>query len=115
MPQSRRNTLSRGKADTFIGFCVRAGKISLGSGAVDVLRKGVYLLVLSADASENTQKLAVKYKNRLHCPLIICKSEFDTVVNKPGCKIAAIRDKQLSKAILDNLDDNYELYAGGNI
>lgn len=106
--------MGRTKIETFIGFCKKAGKLSLGSGAVDTLKKEVYLLIVSADASDNTKKLAVKYKNRFMCPLLICKSEFDFIVNKPGCKIAAVRDGQLAKAILDNLDDNYELYAGGN-
>ena len=102
------------RIETFIGFCVKSGKITLGSGAIDTLRKGVYVLIVSADAEKNTQKLAIKYKNRFSCPLIVCKTEFERVVNKSGCKIAAIRDKNLADAILNSLDDNYEYYAGGN-
>ena len=81
----------------------------------DCLRDKVYLLILSADAAKNTKKSAIKFKNRFSCPLLICKSDFDRVVNKPGCKIAAIRDKGLSEAILGSLNSNYELYAGGNV
>lgn len=106
--------MGRTKIETFIGFCRKAGKLSLGAGAVDAAKNNVYLIIVSADASENSKKLAVKYKRRFFCPLLICKSEFDFAVNKPGCKIAAVRDKQLAKAILDNIDDNYELYAGGS-
>lgn len=89
--------------------------MSFGSGAVDTLKNGVYLLILSGDAAKNTQKLAIKYKNRFNCPLLICKSEFETVVNKPGCKLAAVRDRQFAKLITENVDNNYEFYAGGNI
>ena len=32
------------------------------------------------------------------------------MVNRDGAKIAAIKDNELSAAILKNLDDNYELY-----
>lgn len=106
--------MGRTRIETFIGFCKKSGKLSLGAGAVDTLKKEVYLLIVSADASQNTKKLAVKFKNRFLCPLLVCKSDFDMVVNKPDCKIAAVRDMQLAKAILDNIDDNYELYAGGN-
>ncbi len=106
--------MGRSKVETFIGFCIKAGKLTLGAGAINTLKNGVFLLIVSGDASENTKKLAVKFKNRLLCPLLICKSGFDTVVNKPDCKMAAVRDKQLAKAILDNLDNNYELYAGGS-
>ena len=106
--------MGRSKVETFIGFCIKAGKLTLGAGAINTLKNGVFLLIVSGDASENTKKLAVKFKNRLLCPLLICKSGFDTVVNKPDCNMAAVRDKQLAKAILDNLDNNYELYAGGS-
>lgn len=107
--------MGRSRIETFIGFCIKSGKISLGSGAVDTLKGGVFLLIVSADAAKNTQKLAVKYKNRFNCPLLICKSEFDLIVNKPGCKLAAIRDRQFAKCIIENIDNNYEFYAGGNI
>lgn len=106
--------MGRSRIETFIGFCVKSGKITLGSGAVDMLKEKVYLILVSADAAKNTQKLAVKFKHRFRCPLLICKSEFETVVNKAGCKIAAIRDKGLARAILESTDNNYELYAGGN-
>lgn len=107
--------MGRSRIETFIGFSIKAGKISLGSGAIDTLKNGVYLIIVSADAAKNTQKLAVKYKNRFNCPLLICKSDFERVVNKSGCKIAAIRDRQFAKLIIENIDSNYEFYAGGNI
>ena len=106
--------MGKTKIETYIGFCIKSGRLTRGAGAVETLKNGVYLIIVAADASDNTKKLAVKYKNRLLCPLIVCKSGFDSVVNKPGCKMAAVRDKQLAKAILDNLDDNFEFYAGGN-
>ena len=106
--------MGQSRIETFIGFSIKAGKISLGSGAIDTLKGGVFLLIVSADAAKNTQKLAIKYKNRFHCPLLICKSEFERIVNKPDCKLAAIRDRQLAKAIIDSTDQNFELYAGGN-
>ena len=109
--------MSNGKIDTFIGFCVKARKITYGSGAIGVLRGGVYLVIVSADAAKNTQKLAIKYKNRFNCPLLICKSDFERIVNKYGCKIAAIKDNKLARAIIENINNynesNYELYAGG--
>ena len=107
--------MGRSKIETFIGFSIKTGKISLGSGAVDTLKNGVYLIIVSADAAKNTQKLAIKFKNRFNCPLLICKSDFEMVVNKSGCKLAAIRDPKFAKLIIENVDNNYEFYAGGNI
>lgn len=101
--------MAKSKIDTYIGFCIKSGKISLGSGAISTLRGGVYLLIIDADSAKNSKRLALKFKNRFACPLVICKSDFATAVNKPGCKIAALRDGNLANAVLQNLDDNYVL------
>ncbi len=105
--------MAKNKAETFIGFCVKARKIALGSGAIGVLRRGVYLVLVCSSAGENTKKLALKYKNRFNCPLMICRCGLENAVNKPGCKIAAVRDKDLAKAIAANACEEYEIYAGG--
>ncbi|MDE7082298.1 MAG: hypothetical protein K2O89_01165 [Clostridia bacterium] len=107
--------MANSKIDTYIGFCIKSGKISIGSGAIATLKGGVKLLVLDGTAAKNSKRLALKFKNRFNCPLIICKSGFERVVNREGAKIAAIRDEELSKAILQNSDDNYELYTEGSI
>jgi len=107
--------LAKSKIDTFIGFCVKAGKISLGSGAISVLHGGVYLIIMDGNSAKNSKRLALKFVNRFSCPLLICKSGFDDAVNKPGCKLAAVRDKNLSRAILECRENNYELYTGGSI
>ena len=98
------------KVETYIGFCLRARKIALGSGTVDLLKKGVYLVLVCSTASENTFKLAIKFKNRFNCPLIVCKSGLENAVHREGCKVAAITDAQLAKAICDNVGEDYELY-----
>ena len=59
------------KVETYIGFCLRARKIALGSGTVELLKKGVYLVLVCSTASENTFKLAIKFKNRFNCLLFI--------------------------------------------
>ena len=107
--------MANSKIETYIGFCIKSGKISLGSGAIDTLKGGVKLLILDGTAAKNSQRLALKFQNRFNCPLLICKSGFERIVNREGAKLAAIRDEELSKAILQNLDQNFELYAGGSI
>lgn len=99
-----------GKVEAYIGFCLRARKIALGAGSIDVLNKGVYLIIVCSTASENTFKLALKYRNRFSCPLIVCRTGLENAVHKPSCKIAAIRDFQLAEAIVKNVGEDYELY-----
>lgn len=106
--------MAKSKIESYVGFCLRSRKIALGSGAISTLKGGVHLIIMDGTAAKNSQKLALKFKNGFSCPLVICKSGFETVVNKSGCKIAAIRDLELAKAILANLDETFELYSGGN-
>jgi len=101
--------LANSKVEAYIGFCIKSGKIAVGSGAINTLKGGVKLLILDGTAAKNSKRLALKFKNRFNCPLIVCKSDFARVVNREGAKIAALKDEELSKAILQNLDDNYEI------
>ncbi|MDE6850150.1 MAG: hypothetical protein K2J54_02360, partial [Clostridia bacterium] len=87
-----------GKVESYLGFCIRARKIALGSGTIATLKNGVYLIIVCSTASENTFKLAIKYKNRFCCPLIVCKSGLENAVHKEGCKVAAVRDTELAHA-----------------
>ncbi len=103
----------KSKAESYIGFCLRARKITLGSGAVDCLKRGVCLIIVCSTASENSFKLAQKFARRHHCPLMICRSGLENAVHKAGCKIAAVTDMQLAKAVISAADENFELYAGG--
>jgi hypothetical protein len=106
--------LAKRAIETFIGFCVKARKISLGAGAIDTLKGGVYLILLCSTASDNTFKLALKYKNRFSCPMIICKCRLEDAVNKPNCKIAAVKDEGLAQAIIQSVNEDYQLYSGGS-
>jgi len=103
----------RAKAESYIGFCLRARKITLGTGAVDCLKRGVYLIIVCSTASQNAFKLAQKFARRHYCPLMVCNSGLETAVHKPGCKIAAVTDMQLAKAIISAADETFEIYAGG--
>ena len=105
--------MARSKVSSYIGFCFKSGKITLGSSAIGTLKGGVYLLIIDGKAAKNSLRYALKYKNRFNCPLLICKEDFEKIVKKPLCRLAAIRDKSLADAILISGDSDYELYTEG--
>lgn len=105
--------MAKDKVESYLGFCLRSRRIALGSGAIDCLRGGVHLIIVCSSAADNTFKKALKFKNRFSCPLMICKCGLERAVNKQGCKIAAVKDYNLAKAILANVCEEYEIYAGG--
>ena len=101
------------KVQSYIGFCKRARKITLGSSAVGALRGEVYLLLLDKNAAKNSLRYALKYKRKFNCPLLVCGDNFEELVGKPNCRLAAIREKSLANAILNSGEPGYELYTEG--
>lgn len=100
--------MASGKVETYIGFCIRSGKITRGSGAIETLKGGVYLIIADKNCAKNSKRLAMKFRRRFSCPLMIIDG-FERAVNKENCKIAAIRDMSLAAAIIGCADVEHEI------
>ncbi len=108
--------MKKSRAETFIGFCIKAGKLTCGFNAIATQRKDVFLLLLCSGASENAKKSAIKLMDKFHCEMMILLSgELERITGRENCKIAAVRDKNLANAILQAEDENFRKYSGGNI
>lgn len=108
--------MQRSKAESYIGFCIRAGKLTCGFNAVASQKKDVFLLLLCETASENARKEAVSLQKKFGCAVVLVRGvPLEDVVGKPNCKLAAVRDENLAKAILSSTDDRFINYSGGNI
>lgn len=109
--------MGRDKIETYLGFCLRSGKLELGVDRAENLKKGVCLLMASASLSENSMKTLIKLKERFSCPLLVAEGvELGTLLHRPAVKAAAIKDQNLASAILTAAEgnENYKLYSGGN-
>ena len=107
--------MGRDKIETYLGFCIRSGRIEFGVDRAESLKKGVYLLMASASLSENSMKTLVKLK--FSCPLLIAEGvELGDLLHRPAVKAAAVKDKNLASAILTAAEGDgiYKLYSGGN-
>jgi len=91
------------KIESYLGFCKRAGKLTLGVNAVGTLKKGVYLLLIDAGTAHNSRKEMINYKTKFSCPLYEAEN-LGALVGKEGCKAAAVREPSLAKAILGNAE-----------
>ena len=108
--------MPKSKAESYIGFCIKAGKLTCGFNAVESLKKEVYLLLLCDTASANGKKSAAKLQKRFGCEMLLfCGKTLEEVTGKTGCKLAAVREQNLAKAILSVEDENFRKYSGGII
>lgn len=103
---------AKSKVRTFIGFAVKARKLVTGADSVARLKRA-YLVLVCDSASENAKKLAEKQSVRLRCPLLGCVTPLEDLCNKTNCKIAAVTDQSLAKAIIDNRDECLRSYQEG--
>ena len=92
------------KIEAYLGFALRAGKLVLGLNSIEIIKKGVYCLLLDEEAAKNSQKQARKLKVRFACPLIITK-DLGALIKREGCKVAAVKDSSLAEAILKEAGD----------
>ncbi len=100
----------KSKVETFIGFAFRAGKARCGAHAIST-QKGVKLLILCHTAAKNSIEEVVKLAKRFRVKIIVSnKKTVEDLSNKEHCKIIAIMDTALTKAIMDNLDNDFSEY-----
>ncbi len=108
--------MQKSKIETYLGFCIRAGKTVFGVDSLETQRKGVFLIVCDGGLSENSLKNAQKAQERFACPLLLTeKDALGALLHRPTVKAVGIRDKGLAAAILSVAasDSQFKLYSGG--
>ena len=103
--------MNAAKIESYLGFALRAGKVTLGLNSIEALKKGVYCMLLDAGAQKNSQKQARKLRERLRCPLVIVE-DLGTLVKREGCKVVAVRDQSLAGAIVHEAGEQGILIEG---
>ncbi len=94
--------MPRSRAASYLGFARRAGKLSLGLGSVQTLRR-CDLLVADRAAGKTSRERIERIEKKLSCPLVWCEG-LGEMVGRPGCVIAAVRDEQFARAVREVLD-----------
>lgn len=98
------------KIETLIGFAIRANKIIYGIDNIEILRKKRYLIVVCNSLSERTLKRVMSAAQERKIPVIRVKHKLlEDVVHKTQCKVIAVKDNQMSTAIMKYINENYEV------
>ena len=106
--------MQNNKIYTYVGFARRAGKFKAGLNAIKTVKKGVELLLICHTASPNAIKEAEKLSERFFCPLFKTVTfTVEEMMDKENCKLVAILDAELAKAIISNAGEDLEEISGG--
>ena len=109
--------MAKSKIETYLGFCIRAGKIVFGAENIEKKQKGVKLLVADAELGKSSLKILLQAKEKFDCPLLtVCEGTLGGILHRPGVRAAAITDNQLASAILSVVDSEpqFKFYSGGS-
>lgn len=104
------------KIATYLGFCIRSGKISFGLDAIEERKRDIYLVMADAALSENSMKNAFALKQKFSCPMIVTTSEeLGKLLHRAAVKAVGVREKNLAAAILKEAESRSEwkIYSEG--
>ena len=105
------------KLQTYLGFCIRSGKITFGVDRIETLKKGVKLLLADEALGESSFKTMRNLKEKFACPLMtVPKNGLGELLHRPAVKAVAIKDENLAAAILSvaSGEPQFKIYSGGN-
>lgn len=108
--------MEKSKIETYLGFCIRARKIALGTDDVEKQRKNVFLLISDGSLGQSSWKVMLKAQEKFACPLLVSDvGILGERLHRPAVKAAAIKDEHLALAILSAAESEpqFKLYSGG--
>ncbi len=109
--------MEKSKISTYLGFCIRSGKIVFGVDNAEKEKRDVFLLIADEALGKSSFKTMLKVKEKFSCPLIVSDSgALGELTHRTSVKAVAIKDKNLAEAIVKALggQPQFKLYSGGN-
>ncbi len=100
------------KIKTYLGFCKKSGKLTVGFNNIEKSNKKTYLIVVDENIGESTLKKLIKISDERNCRLLLCKVALADYVSEE-CKTVSVGNKSLADAIVDNIDCDFSFYQGG--
>lgn len=95
------------KAETFIGFAIRARAFRIGVNACATLKRAS-LIIVCGTAAENTVKDALKLSRRFKCRIIKSVTKpLSEYAHRENAKVMAVTDVKLAEAILKNGEKDF--------
>ncbi len=98
---------TNGKIESYLGFCIKAGKAALGLDRAEALRRPAALLMADKELSEGSLKRAARLAEKFDCPLILCEgASLGQMIHRPACKFLAVSEKHLAAAIVASAESD---------
>lgn len=117
MKKSGERTLGKSKISSYLGFCIRSGKIAFGVDNAEKEKKDVYLLLVDENLGRSSFNTIKRVQEKFLCPTYIVEAgELGKLLYRESVKAVTIKDKNLAGALIKECGENpqFKLYSGGN-
>lgn len=104
--------MTNSKIESYLGFALKANKVLKGQYLIENARR-VFVVISCESASPRSRKEAVILAKRFKVPIFATKGKtLEDIVNKKDCKMIAVTDESLGRAIIDCEDESFEKLSG---
>ena len=103
----------KSKAESYIGFAIKAGKAVIGYNAIVVSRAKKYLIICCNTASDNAIDKILKLAYKEKCTLaMLYKGTLEEITGKKNCKVIAICEQNFATALQSVFDTQLNVFDG---
>ena len=109
--------MEKSKISTYLGFCIRSGKIVFGVDNAEKEKRDVYLLLVDENLGRSSFNTIKRVQEKFACPTyIVAAGELGKLLYRETVKAVTIKDKNLASALIKECGENpqFKLYSGGN-
>ena len=91
------------KAETYIGFSIKSGRIIWGLDNILGSRKLPKLIIICSTLKDNSEKKLLTFADGKGIKALkLTDKTLDGIVNKANCKVIGLTDTNLAQAVIDN-------------
>ena len=96
------------KVVSLLGFAIKAGKTVFGTDSIERYRKKKHLIFICNTMSEGSKEKLIRANKGT--PIVVCRdSSLEEITHRQGLKALALTDRQMAEALLNNINESYQL------
>lgn len=111
--------MANSKVITYLGFAYKAGKATLGTDRIEMLKRAPEFVLVDRSLSENSKSKMRSVAERFKISVYETDG-LGELLHRPACKAVAVSEKNLAEALKKEMDQDgsfrllYQVGNGGN-
>lgn len=100
------------RVQTFLGFAKKSQNIIYGIDKIIIPKKKRYLIIFDKDLSDNSRRKIIDYAKESSICVIESHDKVADISSTAGCKVLAIKNKNMADQIINEYKNNTTSFGG---